>query len=240
MESFESQLLDRIERAATAGPGAENVECLITHHTVYVRRGSDHTTLFAIACNFQPRHCSIRLCGEVFERAAPPIPGERGPSYRVETVAIDHELPTPQLLFGVLRYDEDAHIQGMLDMIASAVALAVTPLDGTPSLLIGAAEIAAALASAQRALDGESNDAEHDALYELAETLDGWLSLAVDGTRTATAVSDSLTIAATRVGELLLEAAERHGLDPITRQAFIGALAASDLDTLVRRLIEHT
>ena len=240
MKSAESHLLERLERAATDGPGAENVECISAHdRTVYVRRAPANTMLFAIVCDFQSRYCSITLCGEVFEQAAPPLEGERGPSYRVETHATHHDLPTPQLVFGVLRYDDDQRIQGMLDMIASAVARAETPIDGTPALLITASELTAALAIARRALAGDSNDAEHDALYELAETIDGWLDLAAEGSRTTVDVSDSRVLASTRIGELLLDAAERHGVQADARQAFIRALAQSDLDELARQLIEH-
>jgi hypothetical protein len=237
----ESHLLERIERAATAGPGAENVECITTSdRTLYVRRAPANTTLFAIACNFQPRYCSITLCGEVFEHAAPPIDRERKPSYRVETHATHYDLPTPQLVFGVLRYDEDQRLQGMLDMITSAVARAETPPDGAPALLITATELAAALAPARRALAGDSNDAEHDALYELAGTVEGWLDLAAEGTPTTGHVSDSRVLTATRLGELLLDTAERHGVEAAGRQAFIGALARSDLAGLVRGLVAQT
>ncbi len=240
MESAESHLLERIERAATDGPGAENVECITApDRTVYVRRAPANATLFAIACSFQPRYCSITLCGEGFEHAKPPIDGERGPSYRVETHATQHHLPTPQLVFGVLRYDDDQRIQGMLNMIASAVAIVETPIDATPALLIRASELAAALTIARHALDGESNDAEHDALYELAETIDGWLDLAVEGSRTTVHFNDSRVLTATRIGELLLDAAERHGMQADARQAFTRALGQSDLGDLARRLIAH-
>jgi hypothetical protein len=245
VQSAESHVLERIERATTAGPGAENVECVITHEfsnigTVYVRRAPENTTLLAIAFDFQARYCSITLCGEVFEHATPPIRGECGSSYRVEKVAKQRGLPHPQLVFGVLRYDEDQRIQGMLDLIASAAAVAEPPSDSIPSLLIGVSEIAAAVAPARRALASDSNDAEHDALHELAETLDGWLSLAAKGARPATTVSDPRLIAAMRLGELLLDAAERRGASAAERQAFIRSFAASDLDGLARRLIEHT
>jgi hypothetical protein len=245
VKSAETHLLERIEHAATAGPGAESVECLITHDfsntgTVYVRHASENTTLFAIAFNFQANYCTITLCGEVFEQAAPPVQGDRGPSYRVETVATHRDLPKPQLVFGVLRFSEDERIEGMLDMIAAAVALtlAQAPIDTAPSLLITASEIAAALDGARRALEGTSNDAEHDALYELAETLDGWLSPASAGTRVTSAVSNSRVVAATQIGELLLDAAERHGVNAAAPQAFVRALARSDLDGLARSLVD--
>jgi hypothetical protein len=237
-------MLEQIERAATSGAGPENVECVIAHDfsnmgVVYIRSFPEDQSLFAIAFDFQPRHCEITLCGEVFEDVPSLLQGESRPSFRVQKSGTQRSLPGPQLVFGVLCYNDDARVQRMLGLVASAAdALADAPANPRSSLLLRTSEIRDALAPARRALDGESNDGEHDALYGLAETLGGWLDLAVHPGRCA--ASDSRMAASARIGELLLDAAERNSVTATTRDTFIAALAASDLDGFVRRVTERS